>query len=227
MIRLSLFRCFIFFLIFIHFITNSVSAEGCTYKGQIEQCIQANESGTTRSIEDFVCIVGTPEEVTYQVILDSLFKKLDDEMDLFIENLESNKNTYFGIARQKTFIDGLNEIDVKKEYFQKEYADICGKTIIQEAISCNEQSETSNKNAKNYFVDTDCMRLVDKKLEIFDEVSFNILMLNKKQIKADEKKTYVQGQRKNYDMLIDIMNVNLSYIERIWQKWPSKIQNAY
>jgi hypothetical protein len=53
------------------------------------------------------------------------------------------------------------------------------------------------------------------------------LMLNKQQIKADDKKIYDQWQRKNYDKLLDLMMINIWYIERIWQKWPSKIQNAY
>jgi|GEM_PF-1549894 hypothetical protein len=36
------------------------------------------------------------------------------------------------------------------------------------------------------------MLLVEKKLEIFDDVTFAVLMLNKEQIKADDKKIYDQ-----------------------------------
>jgi len=34
--------------------------------------------------------------------------------------------------------------------------------------------------------------LVNKKISIFEDVAFGVLMLNKQQIKADEKKTYDQ-----------------------------------
>ncbi len=214
-------------LIFSIFIANTAYWEWCKYSWQIDQCIAANDSGTTRSIEDFVCIVGTPEEIAYQVVLDQLFKELDDEMDQYIQDLETEKSRYFGKSRQKNFIDWLNEIDLKKNYFFTEYSKICGSKIMEEVISCNEGEKTANRNATNYFQEADCMSLINKKLDVFDEVTFSILMLNKQQVKADDKKTYDQWERTNYDTLLDIMMVNLGYAERIWQKWPSKIQNAY
>ena len=202
-------------------------AEWCNYKWEIDQCTKANDSWTTRSIEDFVCIVGTPEEISYQVVLDKLFKDLDDEMDIYIEWLEKNKDTYFWLSRKKSFIDGLNDIDFKKKYFYKEYSNICWFTIMQEVLSCNKDKTTSTKNASKYFQESDCMLLVEKKLEIYDKITFSILMLNKQQIKADEKKTYDQWQKGNYTKILDLMMVNLWYIERIRQKCPTKIQNAY
>ena len=214
---------FFFSLIFINF----AQADWCKYKSEIEECISANDAWKSRSIEDFVCIVGSDEEITYQVVLDKFFKDLDDEMDQYIETLEKEKNTYFWIGRKKTFIDGLNDIDDQKKYFYKEYSDICWAKIMEEVISCNKWTKTAIVNAGQYFQETDCIRLVDKKLDIFDEVTFSILMLNKQQIKADEKKTYDQWERTNYNRILDLMMVNLWYIERIWQKWPSKIQNAY
>jgi hypothetical protein len=50
-------------------------------------------------------------------------------------------------------------------------------------------------------------------------------MLNKEQIKADDKKIYDQWQRKNYNVLLDIMMINLWYLERIWNKWPMSLAN--
>ncbi|MDP2090108.1 MAG: hypothetical protein Q8K30_00795 [Candidatus Gracilibacteria bacterium] len=223
--KISIYLSFIF--LFFIYISEFVYSEGCKYQGQIEQCVSANDNGTTRSIEDFVCIVGTNEEITYQIVLDTLFKNLDDQMDKYIEDLEKEKNRYFGRTRKKTFIDGLNEIDLQKKYFYKEYSSICGATIMEEVVSCYPDKKTSTQNSKKYFQESDCMLLVDKKLEIFDEITFSIMMLNKQQIKADDKKMYDQGQRTNYDNLLDIMMINLGYAERIWQKWPSKIQNAY
>lgn len=205
----------------------NVSAEDCPYLWEIEQCKSANDSWTTKSIEDFVCIIWTDEEIVYQIVLDKLFKKIDDEMDKYIEDLENEKDRYYWIWRQKNFIDWLNEIDQKKKYFYEKYANLCWVTIIQESMSCLADNKTSISTSKKFYQESDCMKLVDKKLEIYDEVTFSIMMLNKEQIKADEKKTYVQWERENYDTLLDLMMVNLWYVERIWQKWPSKIQNTY
>jgi len=71
------------------------------------------------------------------------------------------------------------------------------------------------------------MKLVEKKLEIFDDLTFSVLMLNKQQIKKDEKKIYDQWQRRNYNILLWLMRINLWYLERVWKKWPSKILNTY
>ena len=73
---------FIFFWVFINFILFSV-AYSCSYRWLIDECISANKSLTTKSIEDFVCIVWTQEEVTYQVIIDQEFKVLDDKLIYF------------------------------------------------------------------------------------------------------------------------------------------------
>lgn len=223
--KISIYLISLFFVSL--FVSDFAYAQWCKYQWQIDQCVAANDSGTTRSIEDFVCIVGTHEEITYQVVLDSLFKDLDDDMDKYIEDLERAKDRYFWKSRKKNFVDWLNEIDLKKKYFYKEYSKICWAKIIEEVVSCYDDKKTSTRNAKKYFQESDCMLLVNKKLEIFDEITFSILMLNKQQIKADDKKIYDQWQRWNYDKLLDLMMINMGYIERIWQKWPSKIQNAY
>ena len=62
-------------------------------------------------------------------------------------------------------------------------------------------------------------------MEIFNSVAFNIMQLNKAQVSKDQKKLYDHEQRTKYNKLLDIMMINVWYIERIWQKWPSKIKN--
>lgn len=207
--------------IFSLFFTDLTYSEWCKYSWQIDQCNSANENWSVRSIEDFVCIVWSYEEVAYQVVLDMEFKKIDDEMDKYVEDLEKNKNTYFGVSRQKTYIDWINDIHTKRDYFYKEYKDICWITLIKEVSACTDNKDTSNRNAKNYFIESDCMLLVNKKLEIFDDITFSVLMQNKQQVKADEKKIYDQWEKRNYNTLLEILMINLWYVERIWQKTPS------
>ena len=221
----NIYKFFIFLLCF--FFISNVYWEECKYKSEIDMCDEANEKWTTKSIEDFVCIVWSHEEVSYQVVLDMEFKVLDEKMDLFVENLEKNKNKYFWINRQATYYDWINDMHLKKEYFYTEYKKLCWIWIAKEVIACNSNEKTTINRSHPYFIETSCMKLVEKKLEIFDDLTFSILMLNKQQIKKDEKKLYDQWQRRNYNILLWLMRINLWYLERIWKKWPSKILNTY
>lgn len=202
-------------------------AYSCEYWWQIAECYAANKSWTTKAIDDFVCIVWTYEEITYQVIIDWEFKLLDEEMDIYLEDLEYNKNYYFWKDRVKTFIEWLNDIESKKKYFRQKYNVTCWKSILEKATACLTWEETSITNARRYFKTTDCSALVEKKLEIFDDVAYAILLLNKKQIRTDEKRIYDQWERANYDLLVDLMRVNLSYLGRLAKKWNTKLQNTY
>lgn len=219
-----------FIFIFIWLLINSIlfsSVYSCAYKGEIDACISANESWTTKAIEDFVCITWTPEEVAYQVIVDLEFKPLDEEMDLFLEELETNKNYYFWIGRKKNYIEALNDIESKRKYFRNWYNKICWKNVVEIAKSCMEDETISVTTSQDYFKVADCNTLLETKLEIFNDVAYSILLLNKTQVKTDEKKLYDQKQRANYDMFLEILSVNFWYLERISKKWPRKLLNTY
>ncbi len=211
------------------FYVNYVYSESCKYAAQIQQCIEANKSWTTRSIDNFVCIVSADRDrVAYQVVLDEEFKKVDEKVDKYIYDLEEYKNLYFWINKSKTYIDWVNDIYLAKKYFHKEYNDICREKIVSQVVACNKDWRTSITNAKTMFSDwEECIKLVDKKLEIFEDVAFNVIMMNKAWVRADEKRLYDQVQRSNYDQLLNIMNVNLWYLERIWQKTPAFIGNPH
>jgi hypothetical protein len=71
-----------------------------------------------------------------------------------------------------------------------------------------------------------CENLVATKLDIYKQVSFDVLKLNKSQIKNDTYKSVMQDQRGKYDRLIDLINVNLNFIERIWARVPYLVKDA-
>lgn len=208
----------------------SFSADLCEYKWQIDQCIKANEQWKSKSIEDFVCINWkTYESIAYQVILDLEFQQIDDEMDKYLENLESQKDIYFGPNKQKTYLEWIDDISDASDFFKRKYEEICSDTIVHKFIACSSDRVTNINVAKDYFSEDwlACQNLINTKMEIFDDVSFDILMLNKLQVNTDSKKTYDQVWRNNYNNLLDIMMINLWYLERIWQKWPMKIWKAH
>jgi hypothetical protein len=53
------------------------------------------------------------------------------------------------------------------------------------------------------------------------------MLLNQDQVASDEKKLYDQEIRTKYDKVLDLMMINIGYIERIRKKWPSKTKNVY
>ena len=206
------------------FYINPVNAAWCKYKSKIDKCVSANSDASQKNTCDFVCpSTKVYEQIAFQVALDMEFKTLDVEMEKYIEDLEKYKSIYFWVNKQKNYINGINDIHTKKTYFHLEYLDICNNVLKQEVIKCTDDEKISIPNAKEFFINkgSNCRTLIDKKLEIFQDITFNILMLNKQQIKLDEKKLYDQWERRAYNKLLDLMMINLWYLERIWQKIPS------
>lgn len=57
-------------------------AAGSKYAGDIDACIKANKAGKAKTIEDYVCPVGTlkPQQIAFQVVMSKEFKKIDDDV---------------------------------------------------------------------------------------------------------------------------------------------------
>jgi cell division FtsZ-interacting protein ZapD len=70
------------------------------------------------------------------------------------------------------------------------------------------------------------MSLAKTKLAVYRQIAIDLLKLNKKQVKKDYSKKYMQEQRTKYDNLIENMSINKNYINKIDQKWNVKTKNA-
>ena len=84
----------------------------------------------------------------------------------------------------------------------------------------------SQYRTSDYFDEQNCQRLVQTKLEVYKQVSYDILKLNKSEVLNNSTTLVTQDQRTKYDSIIDLFMINLWYLERIWKKWPSKTKNA-
>lgn len=71
------------------------------------------------------------------------------------------------------------------------------------------------------------MKLALVKLSIARQTAYDVLKMNKHQVRNDIQMEFQQYQRESYNTLIELMQITLAYIERIWKKWPSKTRNAY
>jgi len=234
------------------FISFSQTNWACEYTDKIKKCWAANANDTTREIlaykedgshddDHFVCVNKNPEIFTYQIILDAKFKEIDDKIEDYISKLEENKWYYFWKDKQKSYLDGINNIaniyNTTWEFWNL-YYQAC-KWLSEEVLGCKEDDSLKEYfwtgstsvqiiNAGDYYGDnpTFCTKLANQKLTIYKKVSYDVLLLNKLAISQDEKKTYVQEERNKYDVLLSKYMINIWYVERIWAKWPWKIKNT-
>ena len=222
----------IFIILILSFIiySKSYSKWECKYEEKISRCLNNNKIWF-RAITDFICVKWSKEKVTYQIILDEKFKETDKEIESYLKVLEKNKTFYFWKNAKYSYLEWVENIERtfwKYWEFWKKYKKNCSE-IVPDALSCFEDWKTSNVAASNFFSEqwTDCMKLAWTKLYIGRQVAYNLLQLNKSNVRKDNHKLYVQEEKKKYNQLIDLININLWYIERIYQKWPSKTKNVH
>ena len=229
----SIYFCFwvMGFFLFLSFFSNTSYANTCEYTEKKERCLEANENEwAPRAIEDFVCLTSKSEqEIVFQIVLDEEFRKIDDEVEAYLSALEADKDRYFWKDKEMSYIQGIDDItDYFSEYgkYGQKYYEACWVGIIEKVLSCQDW-EIDIKKAASAFENSTCTSLAGVKLDIYKQVAFDILMLNKVHVRKDVMKKYVIQERKKYDILLDIMMVNIWYIERILKKWPSKILKPY
>jgi hypothetical protein len=151
-------------------------------------------------------------------------------VESYLKKLEDNKNEFFGQSASRSLVEWIDEIERKfwiygDDSFWKKYMELCWTWIVAKVLDCF--WSVPDIDIKDYFKKENCEALVLTKLEVFKTVSYDILKLNKWQIDKDEKKKNTQKRREKYDKLLEIIMVNIWYIERIWKKWPSKTKNPH
>ena len=239
MCKKNIFTFFVF--IFVFWVQNVFWS--CEYSAEIKQCYQANENDSTREINEFVCLAkkSNPDYYSYQIILDKRFQEIDGKIEEYIQNLEENKWYYFGADKQANFIDGVNNINnifTGDWEFAKQYKGAC-KDLWKQLLECKQDSwlkevfpgEQDSINISDIDVynpedSSECIKLAEQKLDIYRQVSYDILYLNKSAVSTDSLKLYQQEQRSKYDKLLSKFMINLWYVERIWAKWPAKIKHT-
>lgn len=200
-------------------------------QSKITQCEQAQEGAIDWTIEDFVCIKWTRQRMAYQIVLDLKFREIDKKAEKFIFELERDKDRYFW---NENFLDAIDIIEqkfftgVSGEYYN-EYISVCRLdspgNVTQTVVSC-EWGVTRINQAKDFFEWADCEKLAIQKLAVYKKVAYNVLKLNKSQVRKDRYKTFVQASRERYNTLIDILFRNKAYIQKIVHKWTTKTAEA-
>lgn len=213
----------------------------CDYTSDIDECVRANREWNPGplAIDDYICIQDlSTERISYQIVLDKTFSEIDDKIEEYLQWLEDSKSYYFWKNAVSNFLEAVNDISNKfwiHWFYWIKYKNLCSVENID--WSLNEESiqaltvaclwwKVSSANAKDYFKSSDCMWLAEIKLALYEDVAYDILRLNKHQVRKDEKKLFLQNERNKYDMLLEVFMVNIWYVERVWRKWPSVTPEA-
>lgn len=221
------FSLFFLFLNLAFWASGEIEILDCKYSEKIKQCLSSQDS--YRTIENFVCIKWSTESIAYQIVLDDKFKEIDEEAEAYLAALEDAKDYYFWPNKKEDYTNAVNEIESffwEKSYFANKYKNLCWWEILAETIDCL-WWKSLNIKAKDFLTREwwDCVNLYITKLSFYKDVAYNILKLNKQQVLKDNHKLFTQQQRTKYDNLLDIIRINIWYIERIWKKWPSKTES--
>lgn len=226
-------KLFVFLFLFCDFVfvnawSWDLNQKKCEYEDKVKQCLEASKEWNNRTITDFVCVNWWEEKVLLQIILDAELKKIDKKVESDLSSMESNKTMFFWPEASWSVLKAIDDIEKKfstsKGSFGEEYMSICNWWVISKALECRNYEKI---NLSPYFEESTCSNLVKTKLNIFKSISYNILTLNKSQVSNDLKKKNTQERRTKYDKLIDLLIVNIWYLERIWRKTPSLTKNTY
>ncbi len=168
----------------------------------------------------------------FQESINNNFKPIDDRIERYLTNLNDSKNYCFWKDKQMNFTECVDYIEkifsINSDEFvlwEDGYSEACKKSLA-ETIEQTEDKTIASKDTKTILNKNwnwrTCRDLYLFKLNIYKSVAYDILKMNKYSILKDEHKKYSKENRKRYDDLLDLIRVNIGYIERLWKKWPSK-----
>ncbi len=189
----------------------------CEYLWKLDQCVVANKNGSALSIKEFVCLESRDtSRILDQIIIDTKFRVIDDEVILFLEDLRNNKERI--VSEPNWVINDVTKFLAKEWYYYRQYKWICQSGVLQERLSCSEEIPNvvgaEYLNGGNYD-SRSCMTLVETKLDIYNQIAKNILPLSKSTVQNDTKLLFIQEERTRYDVLLDLMRDILWFIERL------------
>lgn len=135
-------------------------AEGSKYTGEIDACIKANKDGKAKTIEDYVCPVGTlkPQQIAFQVIMSMEFKKLDEEVKNDLKGIYEGGNK--DVGQLATNIGDLFDSSKGTSKYPDKYSKICNSTAIEETEAYFKEKGESSKLSDGVTTDNDAKNFV-------------------------------------------------------------------
>lgn len=70
------------------------------------------------------------------------------------------------------------------------------------------------------------MDIANTGLENYKQVALDILALDKMEVRKKNLQKFMADEHSKYEKLLDLMMINLGYLDRILHKWIKKLQNT-
>lgn len=187
----------------------------CEYISRFEQCVVANKNGNARGITEFVCPqTQSSEEILDQIILDSTFKEIDEEIESFLDALSKDKEA--ALIDSNRVIDDITKNLSQEWVYHKRYKKLCNNGILKQRAAC---WKVGNIIAGERLFDgtstSSCLALVENKLDIYSQVAYDITKVNKWDVLRDDYKQQItQVQRTRYSELVSPLMSDI-----VWHMW--------
>lgn len=189
----------------------------CEYDGQFQECMQANQWGNPRSIEDFICLQSQDQaKVLDQIILDAKFREIDDKVEELLDAYKNDKES--SVTDLNRNIDDITKMLWIEWVFYKEFSALCNGWLLAERVSCTEKISNTEAGIRirGSSQNQGCIELVKNKLDIYYRVAADIQKINKSEVLRDERQEYVQEERTKYDALLQLMLDIIWFLERLY-----------
>lgn len=186
----------------------------CEYQSQLEQCIIANKNGSARSIADFACLQSSSSEaILDQIILDVKFREIQEEKYDFLQQLKQDKEAI--LTDRNRVIDDIEKNFALEQFYHTKYKAVCNGWILAERAKCGSVPiTTAGRRVIDNSLSSECMTLAKTHLNIYYQVAYDVVKLNKAQVLQDQyKQDIVQVMRGKFDELLSMM------ADIIWFMW--------
>jgi len=191
----------------------------CEYDSKFQECMQANQWGNPRSIEDFICLQSQDQaKVLDQIILDTKFREIDDKAEALLDAYKNDKES--SVTDLNRNLDDIYKMisGWGNGIFYTEFMALCNGWILAERIKCTE--EIANTDAalrlKQWSQNASCKALVETKLDIYRQVAIDLQKVNKSEVNRDTRQKYEQEERTKYDALLQLMLDIIGFLERLY-----------
>ena len=119
------------------------------------------------------------------------------------------------VTDQNRLIDDITKNFWRQWVYYKQYKSLCDSGILAERVSCTEKIANTDAGRRiRWSAMTQwCMALVNTHLDIYTQVAYDILKLNKSAVNQDNKQEYEQEERTKYDEVLSLM------LDIVWHMW--------
>ena len=225
-----------FFFVIMSGISSSVFAAWSKYTGEIDACIKANKEGKAKTIEAYVCPVGSlkPQQIAFQTIMSIEFKKLDDEVKKDLKSIHEWANK--DIGQLATNIGDLFDSSKETAKYPSKYAGICNSIVMKETALYFEEKGKSSKTTDGITTDNDsnnfvfgqegCRELMKKKLQAYKESAW--LLWEGAVVKSfkKDKHEYMRKLKDHYEKFLNKWTTYIGQLGIIKDKWTSKTKKV-